>query len=604
MGPSLFFSLLVIVVSFLPVFSLQDQEGRLFKPLAYTKTFSMAFAALLSVTVAPFLMTLLIRGRIPPEEKNPVNRLLIRLYHPVARLTLRWRHVMVLLALLAVVASVPVYLALGSEFMPPLWEESILYMPMTLPGASIQTMRQAIQAQDEILMTFPEVATVFAKAGRAETATDPAPLEMIETTITLKPPEHWRPDMTPDRLIAEMDLALKAKQAGFTNSWTMPIKNRIDMLSTGIRTPVGIKVYGPDLAEISRIGQEIEQHVSMVPGTRSAFAERVAEGYFLDFTPRRAAIARYGLTIADVQEVIQSAVGGANVTTTVEGRERYPVNVRYARAFRSDLWNLRRVLVETPTGAQVPLDELADLRLVQGPGTVKTEAAQLVGYVYIDVAGRDIGGYMIDAKAMVEKNVHVPPGYHMEWSGAYESMERAGRRLLYVIPLTLLMIFILLYLNTRSLAKVLIVFLAVPFSLVGAFLLLYLLGYHLSVAVWVGIIALAGVDAETGVVMLLYLDVAYDKRRREGRLQNLADLKAAVEEGAVQRVRPKMMTVLAILMGLLPILWSTGTGSDVMKRIAAPMVGGVVTSFVLELLIYPAIYTIWKWGAEIRPASR
>jgi Cu(I)/Ag(I) efflux system membrane protein CusA/SilA len=477
-------------------------------------------------------------------------------------------------------------------------------MPTTLPGASIETMRQAIQAQDEILMTFPEVATVFAKAGRAETATDPAPLEMIETTITLRPPEEWRPGMTPDRLIAEMDQLLKARQAGFTNMWTMPIKNRIDMLSTGIRTPVGVKVFGPDLVEISRIAQEVEMHVGMVPGTRSAFAERVAEGYYLDFVPRRDAIARYGLTVADVQEVLQSAVGGANVTTTVEGRERYPVNVRYARAFRSDLWHLRRVLVETPTGAQVPLEELAELRIVKGPGMVKTEAAQPVGYVFIDVAGRDVGSYLDDAKAMVERNVRVPAGYHLEWSGAYESMQRAGRRLMYVIPLTLLVIFVLLYLNTRSLAKVLIVFLAVPFSLVGAFLLLYLLGYHLSVAVWVGIIALAGVDAETGVVMLLYLDVAYDKRRREGRLRTLQDLEAAVEEGAVQRVRPKMMTVLAILMGLLPILWSTGTGSDVMKRIAAPMVGGVVTSFILELLIYPAVYTIWKWWAEVRAAAR
>ncbi|HJT76874.1 MAG TPA: CusA/CzcA family heavy metal efflux RND transporter [Gemmataceae bacterium] len=612
-GPSLFFSLLVITVSFLPVFALQDQEGRLFKPLAYTKTFSMGFAALLSVLVAPFLMTLLIRGRIPKEEKNPVNRLLIRAYHPVARLALRWRYVMVLLAVLAVLAIVPIYRGLGSEFMPPLWEESLLYMPMTLPGASIQTMKEAIQEQDKVLMTFPEVASVFGTAGRAETATDNSPMEMVNTTIMLKPPDQWRPGMTPDRLTAEMDQALKEKlgagrggmgPVGFTNVWTMPIKNRVDMLLTGIRTPVGVKVFGPDLKEIDRIGREIEMHVSMVPGTRSAFAERVAEGYYLDFTPRRDALARYGLTVADVQDVIQSAVGGANVTTTVEGRERYPVNVRYGRAFRSDLWQLRRVLVETPTGAQVPLEELADLRIVKGPGMVKSESAQLVGYVNIDVAGRDVGGYMQDAKAMVEQNVQVPPGYHLEWSGAFESMQRAQQRLAYVIPITLALIFLLLYLNTRSLAKVLIVLLAVPFSLVGAFLLLYLLGYHLSVAVWVGIIALAGVDAETGVVMLLYLDHAYERRKREGHLHNLEDLEAAVEEGAVQRVRPKMMTVLAILMGLLPIMWSTETGSDVMKRIAAPMVGGIITSFLLELLIYPAIYTIWKWWAEVRPAAR
>jgi Cu(I)/Ag(I) efflux system membrane protein CusA/SilA len=603
-GPSLFFSLLVITVSFLPIFTLEDQEGRLFKPLAWTKTFSMLFAALLSITVAPFLMTLLIRGRIPPEERNPVNRLLIALYHPFARFALRRRYLMVLLAVVAVLATVPIYYGLGSEFMPPLWEETIMYMPVSLPGASIQTMRQAILDQDKVIMTFPEVASVFAKAGRAETATDPAPLEMVETIITLKPPEQWRPGLTHEQLIAEMDQALRQKQIGISNSWTMPIKGRIDMLATGIRTPIGVKVFGPDLKEISRIGQEVEMHVGMVPGTRSAFAERVAEGYYLDFLPRREAIARYGLSVADVQDVIQSAVGGANVTTTVEGRERYPVNVRYARAFRQDLWQLRRVLVETPLGAQVPLEELADLKIVSGPGMVKSEAAQLVGYVYVDIAGRDPGGYVADAKAMVERNVTLPPGYHLEWSGAFEAMQRAQRRLLYVVPLTLAVIFVLLYLNTRSLVKVLIVFLAVPFSLVGAFLLLYLLGYHLSVAVWVGIIALAGVDAETGVVMLLYLDHAYERRRREGRLHSLEDLEAAVEEGAVQRVRPKLMTVAAILMGLLPIMWSSGTGADVMKRIAAPMVGGVITSFILELLIYPAVYTIWKWWAEVRPTLR
>jgi Cu(I)/Ag(I) efflux system membrane protein CusA/SilA len=601
-GPSLFFSLLIITVSFLPVFALEDQEGRLFKPLAWTKTLAMFFAALLALTVTPFLMVLLIRGRIPKEERNPVNRLLIWLYRPVARLALRLRYLMVLLAALAVLATVPVYLALGSEFMPPLWEETILYMPVASPGASIQTMREAIQEQDRILMTFPEVASVFAKAGRAETATDPAPLEMVETVVNLKPPDQWRPGMTPDKLIAEMDAALREKMVGFTNSWTMPIKGRLDMLATGIRTPIGIKVYGPDLKEITRIGREIEGHVMMVPGTRSAFAERVAEGYYLDFDVRRDAIARHGLTVADVQEVIQSAVGGATVTTTIEGRERYPVNVRYARELRSDLWRLRRVLVETPTGAQVPLEELADLRIVSGPSMVKSEAAQLVGYVYVDVAGRDPGGYVADAKAMVERNVQLPPGYRLEWSGSFEGMERASRRLTYVIPVTLAVIVVLLYFSTRSPTKVAIVLLAVPFSLIGAFLLLYLLDYNLSVAVWVGIIALAGVDAETGMVMLLYLDQAYERRKRDGQMNGLKDLDAAVMEGAVQRVRPKMMTVLAILMGLLPIMWSTGTGSDVMKRIAAPMVGGVVTSFVLELLIYPAVYAIWKWWAEVRPA--
>jgi Cu(I)/Ag(I) efflux system membrane protein CusA/SilA len=603
-GPSLFFSLLVITVSFLPVFALQDQEGRLFKPLACTKTFSMFFAALLSVTVAPFLMTLLIRGRIPAEEKNPINRLLIWLYQPFARLALRFRYVMVLLAALAIAAIVPIYQRLGSEFMPPLWEETILYMPVSLPGASIETMREAIQEQDRILMKFPEVAGVFAKAGRARTATDPSPLEMVETVISLKPPDQWRPGLTPDQLEAEMDKALKRQTIGFTNAWTMPIKGRIDMLSTGIRTPLGIKVFGPDLKEVSRIGKEIEGALQMVDGTRSAFAERVAEGYYLDFDVQRDVIARYGLTVADVHEVIQSAVGGANVTTTIEGRERYPVNVRYGRSYRSDLWRLRRVLVETPQGAQVPLEQLADLRLTSGPASIKSEAAQLVSYVYVDFAGRDTGSYIHDARAMVEQMVKVPPGYHLEWSGSYEGMRRAGQRLLYVIPLTLLVIFVLLYLNTRSLVKVLIVFLAVPFSLVGAFLLLDVLGYHLSVAVSVGIIALAGVDAETGVVMLLYLDHAYDRERQAGHMNGLDDLEKAVLEGAVQRVRPKMMTVMAILMGLLPIMWSVGTGADVMKRIAAPMVGGVITSFILELLIYPAIYTIWKWWAEVRPTAR
>jgi Cu(I)/Ag(I) efflux system membrane protein CusA/SilA len=427
---------------------------------------------------------------------------------------------------------------------------------------------------------------------------------MVETIISLKPLQDRRPGVTPDQLIGEMDEALRQKLIGFSNSWTMPIRGRIDMLATGIRTPVGIKIYGPDLNEINRIGREIEQHISMVPGTRSAFAERVSEGYYLDFEIRREAIARYGLAVADVHDVIQSAVGGANVTTTIEGRERYPVNVRYGREFREDLWGLRRVLVETPTGTQVPLAELADLRIISGPTQIRSEGARPVGYVYVDVAGRDPGGYVQEAKAMLEQNVHLPPGYDLEWSGAYEGLQRSSRRLAYVIPITLLVIFVLLYFSTRSVTKVFIVLLAVPFSLIGAFLLVYLLDYNLSVAVWVGIIALAGVDAETGVVMLLYLDHAYDTRKQEGRMNSLEDLEGAVIEGAVQRVRPKMMTVMAILMGLLPIMWGTGAGSDVMKRIAAPMVGGVITSFILELLIYPAIYTIWKWWTEVRPKLR
>ncbi len=603
-GPSLFFSLLVITVSFLPVFALQDQEGRLFKPLAYTKSLSMMFAALLSITVAPFLMVLLIRGKVPAEERNPINRLLIWIYRPVAKGALRFRYLTVVVALLSV-ASVPfIYSRLGSEFMPPLWEETLLYMPAGLPGASIETMREAIQTQDRILLEFPEVASVFAKAGRAETATDPAPLEMVETVVTLKPADEWPKGMTPDRLIGEMDQRLKAETIGFSNAWTMPIKGRIDMLSTGVRTPLGAKVFGTDLGEIQRILSEIETAVRNVPGTRSVFAERVNQGYYLDFGINRQAIARYGLSVMDVEDVIESAVGGANITQTIEGRERYPVNVRYGRGLRADLDQLRRVLVATPTGAHVPLGELADLRFVDGPGQIKSEEARLVGYVYVDMAGRDTGSYMKDAQAAVDKTVTLPKGYRLQWSGSYEGMQRANKRLMYVVPVTLAMIIVLLFLNTNSLAKVLIVLVTVPFSLVGAFLLLWLLGYNLSIAVWVGIIALAGVDAETGIVMLLYVDAAYERWKQGGRMNSLADLEGAVIEGAVQRVRPIMMTVLAILMGLLPIMWasSSETGADVMKRIAAPMVGGIITSFILSLVILPVVYVLWKWWSEVRHA--
>jgi Cu(I)/Ag(I) efflux system membrane protein CusA/SilA len=599
-GPSLFFALLIITVSFLPVFALQDQEGRLFKPLAYTKSFSMFFAALLSATITPFLMILLIRGRIRPEEQNPISRLLIWMYHPISKLTLKLRYLTVILALLLIATIVPLYSRLGSEFMPPLWEEAILYMPAALPGASIQTMKELIQQQDIILMEFPEVASVFAKSGRAESATDPAPLEMVETVINLKPMDQWRRGITPEKLISEMNQALNTKLVGFSNSWTMPIKARIDMLSTGIRTPIGVKVFGPDLAEIGQILSQVEAAVRTVRGTRSSFAERVSQGYYLDFDINREAIARYGLSVMDVQDVIMTAVGGANLTQTIEGRQRYPINARYGRELRNDPDKLQRVLIATPTGAQVPLWELAELRFVDGPTMIKSEAAQLVGYAYVDVVDRDTGSYMEDARKAVDKMVKLPPGYRLEWSGSFEGMQRAWRRLMYVIPITLAVISILLYLNVRSLAKVLIVLIAVPFSLVGAFLLLWLLGYHLSVAVWVGIIALAGVDAETGMVMLLYLEVAFDRWKREGRMNSIRELEGSVMEGAVQRVRPKMMTVLAILMGLLPIMWSSGTGSDVMKRIAAPMVGGVVTSFILELLIYPAIYVLWKWWTEVR----
>jgi len=600
-GRPLFFSLLIITVSFLPIFTLEAQEGRLFRPLAFTKTFAMGFAALTSVLVVPFLMRLFIRGRIASEEKNPVNRFLIWGYHPFVRFVLRHRVLTLAGAMLLMLSTVPVVMRLGSEFMPPLYEGTLLYMPITLPGASVQTAQQILAIQDKILMQVPEVASVFGKAGRAITATDPAPLEMIETVINLKPESEWRPGMTPEKLEGELDRLVRLP--GVANAWTMPIKARVDMLSTGIRTPVGIKIFGPSLDRINEIGAQIEGAIGSVRGTRNVFAERVTGGYYLDFDLKRDQIARYGLTIADVEMVIESAIGGANVTTTIEGRERFPVNVRYQRDFRSDLQTLRRTLVSTPGGAQVPLEQVAEVRLTTGPTVIRTEQAQLLGYVYVDVAGRDIGSYVDEAKRVVQQMVELPDGYTLEWSGQYEYMLRAKERLRIVIPVTLLLVVVLLYFNTRSAAKVAIVLLAVPFSLIGAFWLIYLLGYNLSVAVWVGIIALAGVDAETGVVMLLYLDHSYERYKAEGRMNSLADLQAAVEDGAVKRIRPKMMTVMAILMGLLPIMWGQGAGADVMKRIAAPMVGGVITSFALELLIYPVIFTLWRWHREVKQVA-
>ncbi len=591
-GRPLFFSLLIITVSFLPIFTLEAQEGRLFKPLAFTKTFAMFFAAFLSVTLAPVLMVILIRGKILPEEKNPINRFLIWVYQPVVHFALRWKKAMLVLALLAMAATVPVFMKLGSEFMPPLYEGTLFYMPTTLPGASITQVNQILQVQDKIIKSFPEVESVFGKAGRANSATDPAPLEMIETVINLKSEKDWRPGMTVEKLINELDKAVKLP--GVSNAWTMPIKARIDMLSTGIRTPVGIKVLGPKLEEIQRIGEHLEMVLKDVPGTRNIFAERVTGGYYLDFNIRRDEIARYGLTVEEVEAVLETAIGGMTVTTTVEGRERFPVNIRYFRDFRSDLGPLKRVLVPTMSGAQIPLGQLVDLKLSTGTTLVRSEEGELAAYVFIDVTDRDIGGYVKDLKKIVAEKVQIPPGYHLVWSGQYEYMERAKERLKIVIPLTLLIVFILLYFNTAHVGKVFIVLLAVPFSLIGAFWFIYLLGYHLSVAVWVGIIALAGVDAETGVIMLLYLDTAYEKWRKEGRMRSLKDLQEAISEGAVKRVRPKMMTVMAIIMGLLPIMWSHGAGADVMKRIAAPMIGGIVTSFVLELVIYPVIFEIWR----------
>ena len=599
-GKPLFFSLLIITVSFLPVFTLEAQEGRLFKPLAFTKTFAMFFASLLSVTLVPVLMLLLIRGKIAPERKNPLNRFLIWAYDPFVHLALRFPKTVLVLALLALLATVPAYMKLGSEFMPPLYEGSLLYMPTGLPGMSIAEAGRVLQLQDKIVMQFPEVKSVFGKAGRARTPTDPAPLTMMENTIVLKPESEWRPGMTPEKLINEMDAALKIP--GISNSWTMPIKGRIDMLTTGIRTPVGIKILGPDLKVIEKIGEEMERALKDVPGTRNIYAERVVSGYFYDFEIDRRAVARYGLTVGDVQDVIETAIGGKNITSTIEGRERFPINVRYARELRDEPQMLERVLVATPTGAQIPLSQLARMRMTMGPPAIKSENAELVGYVFVDVTGRDLGGYVQEAQQVVQEKVQMPPGYHLLWSGQYEYMQRATERLTYVVPLTLLIIVVLLYANFNSMGKTMIVLLSVPFALVGGIWLIYLLGYNLSVAVWVGFIALAGVAAETGVVMIVYLDEVFERRLREGTMTTAKNLYDAIIEGAVGRVRPKMMTVIAITAGLLPIMWSHGTGADVMKRIAAPMVGGMVTSTILTLIVIPVIYEMWR-GWQLRRAS-
>jgi Cu(I)/Ag(I) efflux system membrane protein CusA/SilA len=604
-GPSLFYSLLVITVSFLPVFTLEAQEGRLFRPLAFTKTYSMAAAALLSLTVVPILMGYWIRGRIQPEERNPVNRALIRAYHPVVQLLLRrgtW--VLVWAVALVAVTYVP-FSRLGSEFMPPLYEGDLLYMPTTLPGMSINKARQVIQQTDKILGTFPEVHHVLGKIGRAETATDPAGLDMVETTIQLKPESEWRPGMTVEKLIREMDQAIQFP--GITNAWTMPIKTRTDMLSTGIKTPVGIKISGPDLEKLQELGPEIEAVVRKVPGTLSAFAERAIGGNYLDVEIDRQQVARYGLNVGDVQDVIETAMGGMPITTTVEGLERYPVNLRYARELRDTPEALKRVLVRTPMGEQIPFDQLATMSYRKGPMVVRSEATRPNAWVYVDITGIDVGTYVKNAMRAVAQKVKLPPGYNLSWSGQYEYMERAQKRLMLVIPLTIFIIFVIIYLNTKSLLKTAIIFLALPFALVGAVWLLFLTHYNLSIAVWVGMIALAGLSAETGVVMLLYLDVAYDEWRAKGKMRGLSDLRDAIDHGAVKRVRPKMMTAATIIAGLLPIMWSHGAGADVMKRIAAPMVGGVVTSVLMELAVYPVIYYFWKgWGLrqEARLAGR
>jgi len=623
-GPTLFFSLLVITVSFVPVFALHEQSGRMFKPLAFTKTYAMAAAALLSVTIVPILMGWFIRGKIKPEEANPVNRILIRVYHPVVDLVLRWRWATLLVAVGLILSIAWPLSKTGSEFMPPLYEGDLLYMPTTLPGVSITKARELLQQTDAIIARFPEVERTFGKVGRAETATDPAPLSMLETTIMLKPEEQWRrihrdrfysdwpewlkkplrwvwPELRPitvDELIRELDQSIQFP--GLTNAWTMPIKTRIDMLSTGIKTPVGIKIMGDDLQVLSDLGEQVEALMRQQKGTLTAFSERVVGGYYLDFEIDRAAAARYGLTVGEVQDVIQSAIGGMNVTTTVEGLERYPVNVRYQQDFRNDLPALKRVLVPLRDGTHVPISQLADLRLSQGPPMIKSENARRTAWVYVDLRGIDVGTFVTNAQQVVAEKIKLPAGYSIVWSGQYEYMQAAKKRFMVIIPLTALIIFLIIYVNTKSLVKTGIVFLAVPFSLVGAFWILYLLGYQMSVAVLVGMIALAGLDAETGVVMLLYLDISHKLWGENGRMRTRGDLVQAIHHGAVKRIRPKVMTITVIIAGLLPIMWSHGAGADVMKRIAAPMVGGVVTSGIMELMVYPVIYYLWR-GRKLSP---
>ncbi|BBI99825.1 cation efflux system protein [Ferrigenium kumadai] len=605
-GPALFFTLLIITVSFLPVFSLEAQEGRLFAPLAYTKTFAMAGAALLSVTLVPVLMLLFIRGHIMPEAQNPLNRWLIAVYRPVIDAVLRRKQTTITVALLAMGLTLYPVLRLGSEFMPTLNEGTLFYMPASLPGMSVTKAAELLQTQNKIIKSFPEVASVYGKAGRAQTATDPAPLEMFETVINLKPQEEWRSGMTTDKLIAEMDRALQFP--GVANSWTMPIKARIDMLSTGIRTPVGIKVFGKNLEEMEHLAREIEAVVRKVPGTSSAFAERITGGFYLNIEPDRAQLARYGLTVGEVQEVIATALGGETVTTTVEGLERFGVNVRYPRELRSTPDQIaREVLVPTMDGAMIPLGQLARVSIGKGAPSIRTENALLSAYIYVDIRNRDIGSYVAEARKAVAEQVKFPPGYYATWSGQFEYMERAAAKMKIVIPITLLLIFLLLYLNFKRVTESLIVMLSVPFALVGGVWLLWLLGYNLSVAVAVGFIALAGVAAETGVVMLIYLENAWQEQQArcaaEGREPVPDDLHAAIMEGAVERVRPKMMTVTAIMAGLLPIMWSSGTGSEVMSRIAAPMVGGMVSSTVLTLVVIPVIYALVK-QRKISSANR
>ncbi len=642
-APSVFFSLLVIAVSFLPVFTLVDQEGRLFRPLAISKTLAMALAAILAVTLDPALRMLFSRmdnftfkpawlakvanrvlvGTYYPEERHPISRRLFQIYEPVVHFVLKHSKATIIVAVLLLLSTIPAYLKLGSEFMPPLNEGAMLYMPTAFPGMSVGEAQRILQVQDKLLKEFPEVQSVFGKAGRADTSTDPAPFSMMETTVVLKPTDQW-PEITrwysgmphffhplfrwitpAHRTFDELQTAMneKLKFAGIPNIWTMPIKNRIDMLATGIRTPVGVKVQGADLKVIQEISEQVEGVIRTIQGTRTVYAERTADGYYLDFILNRDELARYGISVNDAQMTISSAVGGENISTTIEGRERYPINVRYSREFRDDIESLKRVLVPTPSGAQIPMAQIAEIKRVQGPSMIRDENGIPTGYIYVDVTDRDIGSYVNEAKRIVREKVKLPAGYNLLWSGQFENMIRVKERLKIVLPLTLFLIALLLYMNTKSIVKTGIVMLAVPFSLVGSVWLLYLLNYHISIAVWVGMIALMGLDAETGVFMLLYLDMAYEERVKAGTMKNLTDLHEAIIHGAVKRIRPKMMTVMAAFMGLLPIMWSSGAGGDVMRRIAAPMVGGLVTSFLLELVVYPVIYKFWR-GRELKPADQ
>jgi Cu(I)/Ag(I) efflux system membrane protein CusA/SilA len=647
-GPS-FFALLVIAVGFLPVFTLEGQEGRLFKPLAFTKNFSMAIAALLAITLAPAAMRFIFSrmdgfdfrpkwfarifnaifvGKIHSEDNHPISKPMMKVYHPVVELVLDHKWLTIGAAVLVMALTIPVYFKLGSEFMPPLDEGSLLYMPSTLPGISVAEASRVLETQDRIISGFPEVERTFGKAGRAESSTDPAPYSMMETTVTLKPQDQWPkrerwysktmplriqpflwrfwPDhqTTQELIYGPGGLNAALQLPGISNAWTMPIKARTDMLTTGIRTPLGIKVLGADLGQIQQVGEQIEMALKDVPGTTSVFAERTTGGYFLDFDLKRDELARYGLTIDDAENVLMAAVGGEQVSTTVEGRERYSVNVRYLRDYRSDVDTLQRVLVATPSGAQIPIGQIADIRMKTGPGMIRDENGRLSGYVYVDVSGRDIGSYVRDAKLAVSKKVKVPAGYELVWSGQYEFMQRVAERLKLVVPVTLFIVFLLLYFNTGSAVKTMIILSAVPFSAIGAVWFLYLLHYNMSIAVWVGLIALLGVDAETAVFMLLYLDLAYHDALNNGGIHSWDELREAIVHGAVKRLRPKVMTVSCMLFGLLPIMWSAGAGADVMKRIAAPMLGGIISSFLMELVVYPPIFGIWKWNFEVKPALK